>query len=1079
MNGEIRGRRVLASVVAVLALAAGTAAGTSGPQGEEGLDPKHGLPFFDIKLGQQDIPTQAALAAVANWKKTPAYQAKLEDEAALRATVRDIRIDEHWALGSAQYVRSTASFLTGPSKAAPRDVVRGWFAAHQGLMELDLAELDSFPLTREFDTHDGLMHHFTWQQRINGLDLYGAELKASVTGRGELMNVGSTMIPTKGLSIPVPVLSDLDAVRAAVANVGIALTAEPTPGPASGAEEKRTWTASKDFGNQDPIESRRVYFARNRGEVVPAWYVVIPAPGPGNTYEMVVDAVSGETLYRWNRLHWDTTQSITMRVYPKDSPAPGSPGRALPDGGQFAHVSRSLITVTPAQMSPFSPNGWINDGDNRTVGNNVDAYTDAANDNTGSDADRATGTAAPGRVFDFTANVGFESGDAPSVYRDAAITQLFYNSNHYHDRLYAFGFNEAARNFQTTNFTGQGVGGDPVRAEAQDGSGTNNANFGTSGTDGSGARCQMYVWTGPTPDRDGDFDTEIIYHELSHGLSIRLHGGGLTGTQGGGMGEGWGDFFGACLNAEPADDFSAVYAMGGYATYLGAAGYTNNYHYGIRRFPYSIDFAKSPLTYADADVGQYNADGVARGPFGSATANAVHNLGDIWCNVLLGVRREVALSEGFAANDILMQLVVDGMKLAPSAPNMLQERDGILQADLTRYGGAHQAALWRGFARRGLGFSASSPTGGATAGIVEAFDTPQRVDITFPAGTPSQLDPGSATSFQVRFTPVDVTVTSGTQQLFYSVNGGGFTGVAMSPLGGEFYQATIPGLACFDNVRYYVQTGSSIGNQVSPSGAPASTFSATVLTGTNVFFSDDMEIDRGWVGGQPGDTATTGIWGRMDPEATAAQPGDDVSNPGTICWVTNGVAGASVGANDVDGGFTTLLSPALALAGQPDATISYWRWYSNNAGSAPNADTFRVEISANGSTNWVALETVGPVAESSGGWIFHAARVGDFVAPTNTTRVRFIADDSGTGSIVEAAIDEFRVVQPVCVPPQPCDPDFNQDGNVDQDDVNYLINVIGGGANPSGADPDFNQDGNVDQDDVSALIDVVAGGDCP
>lgn len=63
--------------------------------------------------------------------------------------------------------------------------------------------------------------------------------------------------------------------------------------------------------------------------------------------------------------------------------------------------------------------------------------------------------------------------------------------------------------------------------------------------------------------------------------------------------------------------------------------------------------------------------------------------------------------------------------------------------------------------------------------------------------------------------------------------------------------------------------------------------------------------------------------------------------------------------------------------------------------------------------------------------------------------------------------------------PPPCDPDMNQDGNVDQDDVGYLINVVGGGDNPTGIDPDFNQDGNVDQDDVAALIDTVGGGGCP
>jgi hypothetical protein len=65
------------------------------------------------------------------------------------------------------------------------------------------------------------------------------------------------------------------------------------------------------------------------------------------------------------------------------------------------------------------------------------------------------------------------------------------------------------------------------------------------------------------------------------------------------------------------------------------------------------------------------------------------------------------------------------------------------------------------------------------------------------------------------------------------------------------------------------------------------------------------------------------------------------------------------------------------------------------------------------------------------------------------------------------------------LPPPSCDPDLNQDGNVDQDDVSYLINVIGGGENPTGIDPDFNGDGNADQDDVLALINTIGGAGCP
>ncbi|MCC6952380.1 MAG: hypothetical protein IT433_13165 [Phycisphaerales bacterium] len=60
-----------------------------------------------------------------------------------------------------------------------------------------------------------------------------------------------------------------------------------------------------------------------------------------------------------------------------------------------------------------------------------------------------------------------------------------------------------------------------------------------------------------------------------------------------------------------------------------------------------------------------------------------------------------------------------------------------------------------------------------------------------------------------------------------------------------------------------------------------------------------------------------------------------------------------------------------------------------------------------------------------------------------------------------------------------CDGDFNGDGNIDQDDVAYIINVIAGGDNPNNRDPDFNDDGNTDQGDVDALVNLVAGGSCP
>jgi hypothetical protein len=130
-----------------------------------------------------------------------------------------------------------------------------------------------------------------------------------------------------------------------------------------------------------------------------------------------------------------------------------------------------------------------------------------------------------------------------------------------------------------------------------------------------------------------------------------------------------------------------------------------------------------------------------------------------------------------------------------------------------------------------------------------------------------------------------------------------------------------------------------------------------------------------------------------------------------MCYFTGqGSVGGGLGDNDVDGGKTTLLSPTLDLGGAGEPRISYWRWYSNDTGGEPLNDVFTVDVSNNGGSSWTNVETVGPTgAEVQGGWIRHEFRVADFVAPTANVRVRFVASDLGSGSIIEAAIDDFDV----------------------------------------------------------------------
>lgn len=199
-----------------------------------------------------------------------------------------------------------------------------------------------------------------------------------------------------------------------------------------------------------------------------------------------------------------------------------------------------------------------------------------------------------------------------------------------------------------------------------------------------------------------------------------------------------------------------------------------------------------------------------------------------------------------------------------------------------------------------------------------------------------------------------------------------------------------------------------------------------LLVGTEVVLAAyDFEAvgNEGWSVGAPND-ATTGEWVRVDPNGTAAQPEDDHSEaPGVRCWVTGqGSPGGNLGDNDVDSGSTTLISPVWDLAGKAVPRIRYWRWYSNDSGASPNADVLQIDLSNDGGASWVPAETVGPdSAESSGGWFEASLDVASILTPTAQVRMRVIASDLGSGSIVEAALDDVLVSYfegAACPPPQ-------------------------------------------------------------
>ena len=453
--------------------------------------------------------------------------------------------------------------------------------------------------------------------------------------------------------------------------------------------------------------------------------------------------------------------------------------------------------------------------------------------------------------FDFPLDLGSRPLDS----QPAMVTNLFYWNNIMHDVTYGYGFDEASGNFQVNNYGHGGTGADDVRAEAQDGSGRNNANFGTP-VDGFRPRMQMFEWrssapnpitvaapspiagtyfgpmagfgeslvttgplsgtvvlvndgagvsnsdgceafavpagsiplidrgtctfvikvknaqnagaavaivanniagpplgmggadptivipsvmislddanlfranlplnatvadgTGGAPDRDSDLDAGVISHEYGHGVSNRLTGGPATvaclqnAEQ---MGEGWSDWFALNLTTHPDDTGTTARGVGSYVVFQPADGG------GIRPTPYTTDMTVNPSTYASvADV---------------VNISQPHGIGYVWNTMLWemywnlvdrhGYKRNIYADWSKGGNNLAMQLVMDGMKLQPCSPGFVDGRNAILTADTVLTGGKNQCEIWRGFAKRGLGFSASQGSSNDRTDGVQAFDLP-------------------------------------------------------------------------------------------------------------------------------------------------------------------------------------------------------------------------------------------------------------------------------------------------------------------------------------------------------------------
>ena len=347
------------------------------------------------------------------------------------------------------------------------------------------------------------------------------------------------------------------------------------------------------------------------------------------------------------------------------------------------------------------------------------------------------------------------------------------------------------------------------------------------------------------------------------------------------------------------------------------------------------------------------------------------------------------------------------------------------------------------------------------------------ISFSFPDGTPSLVDPASGATFSVDVSAISASPVPGSGRLTYRTDGGTWNTVNMTEGSTNSYTATLPAAECESIVEYYV-SASVLGGDVysNPADAPATSYSAIGATDQIITYDNDFETQGlGWsVTNDP--TLTAGAWERANPAGTRTRGEADPAYSGNFCWVTENGSGNF----DIDGGCTYLVSPSLD-ASAPGSTISYARWWSNDGdggGADPLNEIFYVSISDDGGATWVSLETVGPVAQSTGGWFPVSFLVSDYVGNSTNVRVRFEACDLGTGSVSEAGIDAFRLEAIECNEAPELLGDLNDDCVVDGGDLGILVSQWG----ESGVSGDLDGDLVVGGGDLGLILSNF-GATCP
>lgn len=644
-----------------------------------------------------------------------------------------------WAAPVPRHMLRVDAALTESSARPPREIGDAFTAARMKEAGLPPGAPGGVYLAQEYRTGHNGVTHLVYRQRFQGIDIYGAEWRVNVDIDGRVLNAGGQLYaapdgrPASAARLPELARAALTAVNPELAR--------------SAGVQRAGMTARGDARFVTPdgageITGRPVWIAF-RGRLQPAWNFVVTDSDGISSFDTVIDSTSEALMAKRPMTMFQATPrgAVFTGISPQPPVSPGVPSTTEPP-----YVQRAVVPFTGSPTA--SPKGWVTG--NETAGNNTIAGTNPA----GTRFLPNPGTARAASLdFQFPLQLGLEA-PVTTLYADAVTTNLFYWVNRTHDLFYDLGFNEAAGNYQQVNHTGAGTGGDPMFAYSQFGvqaltgaASLNNAFYTTRDTgDGAPAMIAMYLVAVDGSWADGSLAADVILHEYTHGVTLRLIPTINAGFQGQAMNEGFSDFWALEFLTPEGAPVDGVYPIAEY--------WYRAFGTGLRARPFTTNLEVNPLTYAD--LGR------------AITIPEIHEDGVIWVQALWEVRaaliRQFGETEGRRR---LRRIVMDGMKLSPPAPSMVDMRDAILIAERTDYKGESQAQIWEAFARRGLGVLAYSP-GPDTIQVVASKDNPSNTGlIGLQTELPTIGEPLRITVFDGNATSdtVTVDVTSSTGDL--------------------------------------------------------------------------------------------------------------------------------------------------------------------------------------------------------------------------------------------------------------------------------------------------------------------------